>query len=180
MVERICQNPSCGKMFEALAKEVKRGNAKYCSRSCSSRMLRGRQVEYIKLTCFTCGVEFEKNPSRLVNSKHGVYFCGRKCKDEGQRLENGITAIQPHHYGTGQANYRKIASRHYDQICNRCGYAEYPEVLVVHHKDRNRDNNLPSNLEILCPTCHEVEHFSHGDGRFWGFGANREHITLAK
>jgi 5-methylcytosine-specific restriction endonuclease McrA len=34
----------------------------------------------------------------------------------------------------------------------------------VHHIDRNRNNNDPSNLEILCPTCHEEEHYLNGDG----------------
>jgi 5-methylcytosine-specific restriction endonuclease McrA len=45
--------------------------------------------------------------------------------------------------------------------CNRCGFAEYPLILGVHHKDRNRDNNQPKNLEILCPNCHSIEHMKH-------------------
>ena len=38
----------------------------------------------------------------------------------------------------------------------------------MHHKDRNRSNNDPCNLEILCPTCHDLEHFLKGDGMYSG------------
>lgn len=39
--------------------------------------------------------------------------------------------------------------------CERCGSKEF---LVVHHKDRNRSNSDPSNLETLCKSCHQIEH----------------------
>ena len=42
-------------------------------------------------------------------------------------------------------------------ICERCGYSK-KEVLHLHHKDRNRNNNDPSNLELICPNCHYEEH----------------------
>jgi 5-methylcytosine-specific restriction endonuclease McrA len=45
--------------------------------------------------------------------------------------------------------------------CERCEYDEMPEILGVHHKDRNRKNNDLSNLEVLCPNCHSLEHLRH-------------------
>ena len=39
--------------------------------------------------------------------------------------------------------------------CERC-FQEYS--LLVHHKDRNRQNNEDSNLEVLCMSCHAIEH----------------------
>lgn len=42
--------------------------------------------------------------------------------------------------------------------CERCGYDLY-EILHVHHIDRNRDNNVLNNLELLCPNCHAKEHY---------------------
>lgn len=45
--------------------------------------------------------------------------------------------------------------------CERCGYVDYfKEELPRHHKDRNRSNNDPTNLEVLCRTCHGAEHFN--------------------
>jgi 5-methylcytosine-specific restriction endonuclease McrA len=42
--------------------------------------------------------------------------------------------------------------------CERCGYDDKPGILQVHHKDRDRENNALSNLEVLCPNCHAEEH----------------------
>jgi len=38
--------------------------------------------------------------------------------------------------------------------CEVCSYVKVPEILHVHHKDRNRSNNDLSNLQVLCPNCH--------------------------
>lgn len=41
--------------------------------------------------------------------------------------------------------------------CERCSNRsniQYPR----HHKDRNRANNTPENLEVLCHSCHNKEH----------------------
>ncbi len=42
--------------------------------------------------------------------------------------------------------------------CARCEYAKI-EILQIHHKDRDRENNELSNLELICPNCHYEEHF---------------------
>ena len=42
--------------------------------------------------------------------------------------------------------------------CERCNYEKY-EILQVHHKDRNKNNNELNNLELICPNCHYEEHF---------------------
>jgi 5-methylcytosine-specific restriction endonuclease McrA len=68
--------------------------------------------------------------------------------------------VQPAHYQSGKFNYREIAFRYYPKKCNRCAY-DNERILVVHHIDRNRDNNHSSNLEILCPNCHEEEHLQN-------------------
>lgn len=65
----------------------------------------------------------------------------------------------PPHYGTGSGDYRKIAFEHYPEQCNRCGFKEHMEILQVHHKDCDTQNNKPENLEVLCPNCHNWEHY---------------------
>lgn len=50
--------------------------------------------------------------------------------------------------------------------CEDCGYNEIPEILQIHHKDRNRQNNGKDNLAILCPNCHFKEHLLKRDGWF--------------
>ena len=39
--------------------------------------------------------------------------------------------------------------------CERCGNGP---PLEVHHRDGDRANNEPGNLEPLCPDCHLAEH----------------------
>ena len=41
---------------------------------------------------------------------------------------------------------------HYGFICTSTIIA--PEQIDVHHKDGNKNNNDPSNLELLCRNCH--------------------------
>lgn len=52
-------------------------------------------------------------------------------------------------------NYRKLAFATYDPLCAHCGFG-IPSVLEVAHIDRNRANNEPKNLVILCPNCHKM------------------------
>jgi 5-methylcytosine-specific restriction endonuclease McrA len=79
-----------------------------------------------------------------------------------------MAACHPAHYKDGSSAYGRIAIRHHGNHCNRCGYKEHIEILRTHHKDRNSENNLPDNLERLCPNCHETEHFLAGDGVYTG------------
>lgn len=166
-VSKTCLH--CKQPFEAPLREVKRGNGKFCSRSCSAKYTGQQTASKLapNTECAFCGKKFRKRPSRLAN-KSGLHFCCREHKDQAQRLENGLLALQPDHYGNGSyhSTYREIAFRNGLKVCAGCGFDKHPEVLQVHHKDRDRTNNDPSNLEILCPTCHEIEHFQAGDGRW--------------
>lgn len=42
--------------------------------------------------------------------------------------------------------------------CQRCGHDGSESRLGIHHKDRNKRNQRPSNLEVLCHRCHMREH----------------------
>jgi hypothetical protein len=152
--------PVCGKDFVSRADQP----GKTCSDKCRSTLSRQR----VKYPCDWCGKFFEIVKSKVAVSKSGLRFCSRICKDTAQRLESGILALQPPHYGSGKSSesYRAIAFRAHGKKCNRCGYAKFTEVLDVHHKDRNRENWSPENLEVLCPTCHREEHFLAGDERY--------------
>lgn len=50
--------------------------------------------------------------------------------------------------------------------CERCGWDEDIIILEIHHIDRNRTNNDKSNLELLCPNCHRLEHKDTGTGPY--------------
>lgn len=64
--------------------------------------------------------------------------------------------------------YREQALRIYPWICGRCA-REFThsnlQLLTVHHRDHNHDNNPTdgSNWELLCVYCHENEHSRYLD-----------------
>lgn len=161
LVDRTCEQ--CGSDFQAEAKEVNRGYGRFCARSCSAKFNACKRSEALPddTVCSWCSKSFRRGRSRP--SKTGLYFCCRDHKDAA--LGSGMfPALHPPHYGSAKEDYRKIAFDHHPPCCNRCGYDKYTEVLQVHHRDESHDNNDPSNLEILCPTCHTEHHFEKGTG----------------
>lgn len=156
-ITKTCKN--CNQNFDAPIGEHKRGNAKFCSRSCSSKFAASQHRPKPNVVCALCGTEFYKNSSQQKNSKSGLFFCSRFCKDKAQRI-GGIKEIQPPHYSDHLYNYRDLAFRSLPNECCRCGYKKQVAALVVHHIDRDRSNNNLSNLEILCANCHAIEHWS--------------------
>lgn len=132
----------------------KNGDQKYCSIECFGLKNRNRK----KIKCSNCKKIIERTFSDLEKTKHNIYFCSRKCKDEGQKIKNGIKEIWPNHYATKGDFY--LYKRYIDEgekFCELCG-EEKKFILQIHHKDGNRKNNKKNNLKILCPTCHSLHH----------------------
>jgi hypothetical protein len=83
--------------------------------------------------------------------------CSRHCANINRA---GIT------YGIGSPNDKVKSGRalkarllqERGNVCERCGYERY-EILQIHHKNRDRNDNDLGNLELICPNCHCEEHF---------------------
>lgn len=151
----------CHQNFEAALKEIKRGNGKFCCQSHAS-IYHGQKIRSaltLNTECAYCGKKFHKSTSKLTLSKSRLYFCCRSHKDLSQRL-GGIKEIQPPHYGQSTRGYRVKAIDRFGAKCNRCGYDANITALVVHHKNRGRDDNSLVNLEVLCANCHAIEHWT--------------------
>ena len=61
------------------------------------------------------------------------------------------------------AGYRAQALKLYPWVCGQCARTfdhSNLQLLEVHHKNSNHDDNPPdgSNWELLCTYCHEHEH----------------------
>ncbi len=81
---------------------------------------------------------------------------------DSDRLDR-IVAAARHNREQREKTYREQALKLYPWVCGRC-VREFNhgtlQLLTVHHRDHNHDNNPPdgSNWELLCVYCHENEH----------------------
>lgn len=148
----ICSCKQCGNNFSCRESFVKRGYGFFCSKECRNNSFSTKLTK----SCGFCSKPVNVRPSQLKKSKSGLVFCNRLCKEKAQRLENKIIVVS--NYKNGLSQYRTLAFRLHKNQCNRCGYNKHLEILDVHHKDRDRNNNSIDNLEILCPNCHALEH----------------------
>ena len=143
---------TCSAEFEAPLREHQRGNAKYCSLRCSANRPRDRRPNR---SCVHCGKHFYAPPSQR---RARLVFCGKPC------ATRHLWKTNPPKAATGVSNYRSIALAAHGARCNRCGFDDCVDILEAHHRDVDRRNNEPDNLEVLCPTCHRLEHYRNKTG----------------
>lgn len=136
--EKICK--TCGKSFMAKNRELKRGNAKYCSLSCSSKAPKKQAYTFV---CKHCGKDFNAASSRAK-------YCSTSCKQKHYRLnqksEVGYKSIK-HYYKVFQ-----------DTPCEICSWDKTSRDL--HHvvEVSNGGTTEMTNLVCLCPNCHRMVH----------------------
>ena len=141
--ERLHMNcVTCGNIFSF--PKAREKTAKYCSDPCRYKAMVGRgSVQY---KCQHCDKTFLSSPS--TNRK----YCSKACVNKANK-----SVFKPKFSTVRKA----MIARGMLTKCERCGFDAIPEILGVHHKDRNRKNNDLSNLEVLCPNCHSTEHMKH-------------------
>lgn len=138
-IDKICQH--CGTYFTV---KRWRNGARYCSSECYNK---AQKKPRFTVQCVVCGTSISRPEVHL--HKSGKNVCGPSCRGALHRR------VRPK--GAGYAR-KWLVGRRALSSCERCGYDVYKEILVVHHKDRDRSNNDPTNFEILCPNCHAIEH----------------------
>lgn len=120
------------------------GLSQFCSRKCASA---SRRIDESR-PCLVCGTSFNVIRRHPGRQRH---FCNRVCM--------GIFYRKPDK--TIRKNINKLRWTMIEKenaSCIECGYAKYPQILHLHHKDHDHDNNEESNLALICPNCHAIEH----------------------
>jgi hypothetical protein len=150
VAERYKRNPNtkciiCGRPTYKRPVEIERNKGRvFCSQTCYGASCRKEKP------CIICG-----NPILAGLNKK---TCSRICAN---KIRVGI------HYRAGRSTKDKVKTQRWLKVrllkergasCERCGYNR-KEILVVHHKDRDRENNDLRNLELMCPNCHAEEHY---------------------
>ena len=138
-MEKECQ--TCGTVFEADSREVKRGNAKYCSLSCAAKA--PKQLQY-SMVCKHCGKEF------LSASKLAKY-CSDSCKQKNYRARQKDLSLDT-------VPIKKLYKVFENTPCEICGWNKSSRDL--HHivEVANNGTNELNNIVCVCPNCHRMIH----------------------
>jgi len=160
--------PQCGKIFHPSdATKI------FCSRSCSSSWTHNTEERGTGNTrivkCEICGKEFNRHYK-------GQKYCSQECFHSQNIGENNP---RYNDYINHSDRYLRFTSNHpqypneyvhdvvyrntYDNNeCEICGGL----LELVHHKDRDKQNNDPINLQGLCKPCHVKLHATEDE--HWG------------
>jgi len=98
--------------------------------------------------CAVCG--------KMIMSKFNKKTCSRACANI-QRTGIKYHLGSPRDKVKYQQGLKLRLLKARGEKCERCSYDKY-EILQVHHKDKNRNHNELTNLELICPNCHYEEH----------------------
>lgn len=142
----------CSETFYAKPRHLKIGWGKYCSRKCQFEgQKKGRLV-----SCTECGRIVYRSLKEMRKSK-GKSFCTKSCL-MAWKNKNLFSGKKNGRWKDGEGSYRNAMLRNTKTpVCEGCGLHDI-RILVVHHIDRNRKNNIPANLKWLCRNCHYLEH----------------------
>ena len=99
--------------------------------------------------CVICG--------KLILAQFNKKTCSRSCSNI-QRTGIKYKGASPRDKVKYQRGLKIRLLEARGKKCERCSYSKY-EILQVHHRDRNRNNNDLGNLALICPNCHYEEHF---------------------
>ncbi len=137
--------------------------------------------------CYICKKDIYKRPSQITSSK-GRLFCSQLCYGVASRKEISclvcgkkiLSGLNKKTCSRTCSNINRIGikykigrprdkAEYYRGLkirllkiqgpkCSRCSYNKY-EILQIHHRNRDRNNNSLENLELICPNCHYEEHY---------------------
>lgn len=148
MSEQYTRRPNakcqvCGKAIYRRPGELKENKGRaFCSSACFGKISRK------EVPCVVCG--------KAILAGQNKKTCSRACANAhraGMKYEHN----RPH---DKVKRYQLLKGRLLELRgikCERCNYSK-AEILQIHHKNRNRDDNRLSNLELICPNCHYEEH----------------------
>jgi 5-methylcytosine-specific restriction endonuclease McrA len=138
----------------------------------------GTRIRFCSMKCYD--KKGEKNP--FFGGKHSKKSI-QKMKDHPNRSRFFAGDLNPNftRFGTefGFRGSRSLWWRKYllETVgkCEKCGMND-KRILNLHHKDRNRSNNIRENLSLLCWNCHALDHYEAKDGyyHFFGHGSREE------
>jgi hypothetical protein len=141
--------------------------------------------------CRKCKPTYERTPehrSRMTAATAGKpkpHLRGRQRPDHAETmrefwtLERREAKRQEMLRRNPAARYHGLSASAADRLkkeagrCHRCGHDGSVSRLEVHHRDRDKRNQEPSNLEVLCHVCHMQDHAAAGETGWHAYHRSR-------
>jgi hypothetical protein len=111
--------------------------------------------------CVICGKPFRPKLHWTDTNGHTRKTCSKECHSQlmhNVQMENNSNMK----HGGSQGRYQRIRRELKPDVCEKCG-ATLPTRIDTHHKDRDKTNNNPSNIMVLCVNCHAYLHYLEDD-----------------
>jgi hypothetical protein len=143
-----------------------------CSKSCLGKSFKKKP----NCKCSQCDKDIYKKPSKLKNSKLGS-FCSVNCLAEYQKTaflaekNPNFKNIKRDCDGYKMIHLLNIGSfKHHVYVMHSIlGIDKIPKGYHIHHRDCNKDNNLPENLVLLSISDHLWVHKQYGSAVLWAY-----------
>jgi predicted nucleic acid-binding Zn ribbon protein len=134
----VCKTPIYRRPFE-----IERSKGKtFCNMSCYGIFCRKEKP------CVICG--------KLILAGLNKKTCSRGCANT-QRIGIQYKINSPKDKVKSQKALKIRLLEKRGNKCERCNFKKY-QILEVHHKSRDRNDNSLENLLLICPNCHAEEH----------------------
>lgn len=133
--DRVLKCDGCGDLFvrNLTEREMSKGKGRFCSKDCHNTSI-AKQGD-----CPVCG--------KPLKGHSGDRYCSRKCFGISKRAENGHINPQGYVMQTVETGRRVNQHRYVmEQMLGR----RLHDFEKVHHKNGERADNRPENLELWC------------------------------
>jgi len=134
---------------------------KFCNRSCAAKYNNRRTKKKPLVFCLYCGKKTHRrckycSVSCRNSSAYKLYIDrwldGKESGNRGS-IENNTLSPSNH--------VRRWMRETRGEKCEKCGWDKIHSVtrlvpVQIHHKDGNKENTVPDNIEFLCPNCHSL------------------------
>lgn len=152
---RFCKHEDCPNLFEVYPSSKRQFCSKGCHQAYKTKSFEEKKIKEA-LTCCVCSKKFYVRPCRV---EYGAKYCSYECHQVGEGRKGGaITAKQKRAASKGKSYIKDKGLHAHRSIAEKTIGRRLGRDEIVHHKDGDKFNNNPANLEVMTRADHIKVH----------------------